>query len=380
MKIKPFLYLTIILLIGLPLLGMMIDNGSIPEHFFNFPHLKPEAKPGFNIWIFLAYSLVIIGIILFYAFPKLFGFKKSTIQKKNNTKEKFPWWFWAGWGIILPSFVLLWGHFSQPAFWVRNGYIFVFFSLILILDGIVYIRNSKKSMLGLYPGITLLLAFASSISWLFFEYLNFFVGENWYYPLAGSMSKLGFNIYAVIGAATLAPTIFEVYTLLNTFPKFKARYSNGIKLPVKKNYLKYILVLSFILLFFIPFLPNILYSYLWVGSPLIIGLVLSLKNVDHLFEKIKFGNWSPVLLMALSGFIMGFLWEGNNYLSAYHHPFESYIPGYWIYNIAYVNVIHVFEMPLLGLFGYLPYGINNWIWWNAFSRLVNNNKMLDFEF
>jgi len=67
-----------------------------------------------------------------------------------------------------------------------------------------------------------------------------------------------------------------------------------------------------------------------VGSLLKIALVLSLKNVDFFFEKIKIGNWSPVLLMALSEFIMG-------------------------------------------LFGYLPKGLNNWIWWNAYSHIVNNN-------
>jgi hypothetical protein len=37
-------------------------------------------------------------------------------------------------------------------------------------------------------------------------------------------------------------------------------------------------------------------------------------------------------------------------------------PNYWIYDIPFVNVIHVFsEMPLLGYFGYLPFGILVWV-------------------
>ncbi len=251
--------------------------------------------------------------------------------------------------------------------------------MILVIDGFVYRRNHKKSILSLYAGLSLILAFASAISWLFFEYLNFYVGENWYYPLANQMSKVSFNIYAFVGAATLAPTIFEVYTLLNTFPKLKNRYTKGFSISLKSPMINLLLYFSILLLFFLAFFPNLLFPYLWVGPLLILSLLLLRYKIPNPFSQIKEGNWSPLLLMALAGFIMGLLWEGNNFLSAQHHPFLSYVPGYWIYNIAYVNVVHIFEMPILGLMGYLPYGLNNWIWWIIFSKLINNKKLLNFE-
>jgi hypothetical protein len=41
-------------------------------------------------------------------------------------------------------------------------------------------------------------------------------------------------------------------------------------------------------------------------------------------------------------------------------------PNYWVYDIPYVNVIHIFsEMPLLGYMGYMPFGVLAlvmWIW------------------
>jgi len=31
----------------------------------------------------------------------------------------------------------------------------------------------------------------------------------------------------------------------------------------------------------------------------------------------------------------------------------------------------VFEMPLLGLFGYIPFGAYCWIWWLVFTYVLN---------
>ena len=46
------------------------------------------------------------------------------------------------------------------------------------------------------------------------------------------------------------------------------------------------------------------------------------------------------------------------------HPDATPItnPNYWVYDIPYVNVIHIFaEMPLLGYMGYMPFGILAWL-------------------
>lgn len=50
-----------------------------------------------------------------------------------------------------------------------------------------------------------------------------------------------------------------------------------------------------------------------------------------------------------------------NYGSA--HPTEPIAnPNYWVYDVPYVNVIHIFsEMPLEGYFGYLPFGLMVWL-------------------
>lgn len=69
-----------------------------------------------------------------------------------------------------------------------------------------------------------------------------------------------------------------------------------------------------------------------------------------------------MLLIALGSLFNGFFWEFWNWCSANPNPLPATNPNYWIYDIPYVNVIHICaEMPLLGFAGYLPFGILVWV-------------------
>ena len=45
-------------------------------------------------------------------------------------------------------------------------------------------------------------------------------------------------------------------------------------------------------------------------------------------------------------------------------------PAFWVYSIPYVNVHHLFEMPLLGYLGYLPFGVYCYATWLAYAYLT----------
>jgi len=66
--------------------------------------------------------------------------------------------------------------------------------------------------------------------------------------------------------------------------------------------------------------------------------------------------------VALSSLCNGFFWELWNWGSNANPALPATNPNYWIYDIPYVNVIHIFsEMPLLGYMGYMPFGILVWV-------------------
>jgi hypothetical protein len=59
------------------------------------------------------------------------------------------------------------------------------------------------------------------------------------------------------------------------------------------------------------------------------------------------GDWRAVLALWGGCLICGFFWEMWNV-----HSYPK-----WVYQIPFVDVLHVFEMPLLGYFGYLPFAL-----------------------
>jgi len=362
-----------ILVGGVPLLSAYIKfGGQFPLDYFKYPALHATDKPEFN----LIYFLIILALVLFtcslYLFPKLYGFK---IEKHNvgdsKVQGKLPWWFWSAIPVALFFQILAWGKFSEPAFLIRYSYVPIFAAYGTIIDGIVYRRNGGKSFFSQYGHIFFSVAVCSGINWAVFGYLNFFLGGNWYYPDGDAISVTAFMLYAFAGSMTLAPMVFVAYHLLKTFPILTKRYISGPKIifPLWAKYLSLAVMVAG--MFAVPFWPNELYPFLWVGPTFIFASILGICNIWTPLTPIKTGNWSPLAIIALAGFIQGFLWEGMNYYSASHAPFHTNIPGYWVYSIPYVEFGHIFEMPALGFFGYLPYGLFCWIFWIVGAELLN---------
>ena len=59
------------------------------------------------------------------------------------------------------------------------------------------------------------------------------------------------------------------------------------------------------------------------------------------------GDGSNLAAAALAGLVCGFFWEMWNYYSL----------ARWSYSVPFVDRFHLFEMPLLGYAGYLPFGL-----------------------
>src|SRR5206468_10978943 len=111
----------------------------------------------------------------------------------------------------------------------------LWWGFILILDGIVYKRNGGRSMVNNAPSELIAMGILSISGWLIFEYFNFFIRLNWYYPAADILNHDEFLLYAVIGSSAFVPMAFEWYHLLRTFPALNTRYRFGKKLQYSKT-------------------------------------------------------------------------------------------------------------------------------------------------
>lgn len=89
------------------------------------------------------------------------------------------------------------------------------------------------------------------------------------------------------------------------------------------------------------------FPFLWVSLFFILEPANIWLGNRSLTEWTRRGDWRPVVSLWLGVLLTAFFWEMWNFLS---YP-------KWIYILPWGNWMHVFEMPLLGYGGYLPFSL-----------------------
>ncbi len=94
-------------------------------------------------------------------------------------------------------------------------------------------------------------------------------------------------------------------------------------------------------------MPHFFFPALWVAPLFILFPILSWRHVRTPLTNLADGDWRGVVMLSLAALCCGFFWEMWN---VYSSP-------KWHYSIPFVERFHLFEMPLLGYAGYLPFGL-----------------------
>ncbi len=364
MKRKLLLIISSLLLLVLPLIGSFIKWGGFPPGYGFFPARKAHPDIPFDQNYFIFACFVAFLILIFLLFPRLFGFKKVKPEKPTK-KNIFPVWFFPSLVVLAVSWFFMWAPIK--IFEPISHYTFVplWWSFILVLDGFVYKRNNGISLISSKPNTVKLLAVVSCVSWFVFEYLNYFVVGNWYYPNYEILTNFGNISWQLVSYTTVLPAIFQWYLLLKTFPVMKSRYSSGPKIKVSKPVMIIALIIGLSSSFFMGLFPFFLFWVLWVSLiPALLPTMSILGYWSPFISISEKGDWTPILLIAIATFLNGFFWEFWNFGSEFFRDGVATNPNYWKYSVPFLDKVHIFsEMPILGYFGYLFFGNVCWILW-----------------
>ena len=276
---------------------------------------------------------------------RLLQSNNRTIKQSNNLV--FPWWGWAGVAVMVGGWVLAWNRFALVAPVQRFTYIPLWMGLIVALNGLVY-KRSGRCPLAQDTGRYLTLFPVSAAFWWFFEYLNRYVW-NWFYVNVLDVSPMTYIATATISFSTVLPGILVVVELLGTFRLFSDdALANMMRVNVRSwSVVALLTVGSAIGLVGIVFIPEFTYPFLWISPFMVVVLLKMLFRRPCALDDVVMGNWSRIVRFAVASLICGLVWEMWN--------INSFTK--WIYAIPYVHRFQYFEMPLLGLFGYIPFGI-----------------------
>jgi len=102
------------------------------------------------------------------------------------------------------------------------------------------------------------------------------------------------------------------------------------------------IMLALLLLF-----PQFFYPFVWISLFCLIEPLNRRFGFSSLWTFWTRGDWRPAVALGTGSLICGFFWEMWNL-----HSFPK-----WIYHIPFFGFWKVFEMPLFGYLGYLPFAL-----------------------
>jgi hypothetical protein len=251
------------------------------------------------------------------------------------------------------------------ASWMHLGVLgeYAFFPLwlgyILVVDALVAMRKGT-SLLTRAPREFAALFLLSTPIWWIFEFHNYFL-LNWHYLGAHDPSFWEMFFVGTIDFSTVMPAVFETRELIGTFvvekPVFLEKTGFWAGFSITPRGLWLAMYVAVFLFAGVLFLPRYFFPFTWVWLFLFVDALNSLRGRASLIEQASRGDWRNIVTLASAGVVCGFFWEMWNI---------SALPK-WYYTVPFVNFAKIFEMPLLGYGGYVPfawelYALYHFVW------------------
>lgn len=340
-----FLFLSL-LLAGLPLLGVWLDGRPV-EPYLQFPPVSTIAAHAPFSWA--AFILIAPLPILFFGLFLLW-LRRPVLAAGADTLEAawaFPWWGWLGAILLVASWGVAWSWFPWSADLRPYTFTPLWVGYILAANALAY-RRTGHSLITDRPLYFLALFPLSALFWWYFEYLNRFV-QNWHYLGVESFGPWNYFVTASLAFSTVLPAVSSTWNWLASLPGLGSERVGFMPLRLRYQHRLawFVLAVAAAGLAGIGVWPQFLFPLLWLSPLLILTALQMLAGERTIFSAIRHGDWRPVFLPAIAAMVCGFFWEMWNYNSLAH----------WEYSIPFVDRFDIFEMPLLGYAGYLPFGL-----------------------
>jgi hypothetical protein len=257
-------------------------------------------------------------------------------------KRRFPSYGFAALLLCLAAWATSWLRIAP---FYRYSFFPLWFGYILFIDALVMMRKGE-SLFSRTRWRFGQLFLISILFWWIFEALNIPV-QNWHYKFDQPQSPLVYVLTSSLSFSTVLPAVMETAELLSTFKPLHPRLppsDPGPRLAIWK--LALIEIFGLICLILPWIYPRYFFGLIWLCLVCILDPLNNLLGRKSTLAHIAVKDWR-FMVLPLAGLMCGFFWEMWNY----------YAMPKWYYTIPYVGFWKIFEMPLLGYIGYLPFAL-----------------------
>jgi hypothetical protein len=249
---------------------------------------------------------------------------------------------------------------------------FAWTGYILLIDGIIY-KQRGSSWMTANRAELVFLALVSIALWVVFEGYNLLI-RNWYYinlPENPIVRYFGYGW----AFSTISPGIFQTAELVailrfrlspdDVRPSPSDRLSSSDRPSPGDRRLSPIDRASVAIGAAMLVWP-IVWPSPYLAAPVFLGFVFLLDPVnaragdESLIRDVRAGSYARLVNLLVAGFICGGLWEFWNFWAR----------AKWIYTVPILGDLKIFEMPILGYFGFPPFALECFTMYVFVRRLI----------
>lgn len=280
----------------------------------------------------------------------------------KETINKVPGQMWIGVVLIAVFWPMNWLGVGNRT---HLGFFPLWLGYCLTVDGLVFWRKGESLLTRdarKYFGLFLL----SIPMWWLFEALNIRL-QNWHYIGRETISDLEYAVLASLSFSTVIPAVLESAELAGSFRiwgwlKHGPRFNPGRALEVLT------FVGGWVAFFLLLIWPRYFYPLVWLSIYFILEPLNRWLGHRTLLTWTTKGDWRVFGALWMGVLATAFFWEMWNY---YSYP-------KWIYTVPFVNTFNIFEMPILGYGGYLPFSLEIFAFYHLFAGLAGYQDQGEF--
>jgi hypothetical protein len=263
------------------------------------------------------------------------------VEFLRHKRRPSPVYGWLGLAFLALAYWLLHRHV-----WVVAVYFtpIAWTAYLLIADASV-LAIAGRSRLHDEPGRFFLTALLSIPLWLVFEAYNLRLA-NWTYvglPVNRAAALLGYGW----SFATITPGILETADFIESFAWFKPVRSVTFSETTERIMIAVGAACLIVPLVLPPRIGSYLFALVWIGFVFLLDPINRRLGLPSLLGDLTEGRRSRLYSLIAAGWTCGWLWEFWNYWAA----------AKWHYTFPIFQNLKIFEMPIPGYLGFLPFAL-----------------------